>query len=187
MDITSSVNASCQKPRILFVYWDKPEKYVADALQKNCSYVDVLYTKIDLKELFFWTNIVMCTLENFKAMVKKGKFSLISKEMLINWFTRRPQYTIKLSSKVEKHINSVTVKPDLVIQWMGMFGSYVDSPKDPFAVIIDNYSDPPNSLTSKNKIRGWRSTIYDESHFMFEKKLFSEERYFFSLSKWVKD
>ena len=78
-------------------------------------------------------------LENSKAMVKKGKFSLISKEMLINWFIRRPKYTRKLSSKVEQHINSVTVKPDLVIQWIGMFAPYVDSPKTPFAVIIDNY------------------------------------------------
>ena len=186
VDRVSSVNVSAQKPRILFVYWDKRGKYLADALQKNYYPVDVLRIKIGLKELFFWTNILMCTLENVNAMVKKGKFSLISKEMLINWYTRRPQYTRKLSSKVERYVNSMLVKPNLIIQWMGMFAPYVDSPKTSFAVIIDNYSDPPNSITNKNKIRGW-NTIYDKSHFMFEKKLFSDATFILSLSRWAKN
>jgi glycosyltransferase involved in cell wall biosynthesis len=186
MDSTSSVNASAQKPRILFVYWDERGKYLADALQRNYYHVDVLRLKIDSKELFFWTNLLMCTLEIVNAMTRKGKFSLIGKKTLINNSTKRPQFTRRMSSKVERHVNSMPVKPDLIMQWSGLFAPYVDDPKNPFAVIIDNYSDPPNSLTNKNRIRGW-NTIYDKSRFKFEEELFSKATYIFPFSKWAKN
>jgi glycosyltransferase involved in cell wall biosynthesis len=184
MKRASSGNASIKKPRILFIYSDERGKYLADALKENYRLVDVLSLRIDSKEFFFWTNLLMCTLETVNTLIRKRQFSLIGRKIVMKNFGRRPQFTKKLSSKVKKHVNLMSVKPDIVLQWGPIFAPN-DGTKTPFAVVIDNYIDSPNSLTHKDRLRGWE-TIYDELRFRFEKEIYSKATHIFTLAKWVK-
>jgi glycosyltransferase involved in cell wall biosynthesis len=185
MNSAFSANASIQKPRILFVYSDERGKYLADTLRENYRLVDFLSLRIDSKDFFFWTNLLMCSLEIVNTLIRTGQFSLIGRKILMKSFHRRPQFARKLSSKIKKHVNLMSIKPDIVLQWGPIFAPNDVGTKTPFAVVIDNYIDPPNSFSHKDKLRGW-TTIYDESRFRFEKELYSKATHIFTLSKWAK-
>lgn len=181
-----SIDKSFQKPKILFVYEDKRVRYLIEELKNKIHLIDVFHVKINLKEPFFWINLLLCALEILYAGIKKGVFVKISRRMLYFNSTRRPNFIKKMSSKIEKHISSMTVKPDLILQWSSMFAPYIQTPKIPFALIIDNYADPPDSSIQKNKLRGW-STFYDGSFYEFQKELYCNAICIFTLSKWCKE
>jgi glycosyltransferase involved in cell wall biosynthesis len=185
MKRVTSANASIQKPRILFIYSNDRGKYLADALKENYHLVDILSLRIDSREFFFWTNLLMCTLETVNTLIRTRQFSLMGRKIVMKNLGRRPQFTEKLCSKVKKHINLMSVKSDIVLQWGPIFAPIDVGTKTPFAVVIDNYIDPPNSLTNKDKFRGWE-TIYDELRFKFEKEIYSKATHIFTLSKWAR-
>ena len=58
---------------------------------------------------------------------------------------RRPAFIKKLSFFVDEYVNSMSPKPALILQWQAIFAPYIGTSKIPFALIIDNYADPPDS------------------------------------------
>jgi glycosyltransferase involved in cell wall biosynthesis len=172
--------------KILFVYEDERAKYLIEELKDNFPLIDILKIKIDLKKPYVWKNFTICFLEIISIMIRTGKISKLNARRLYYNAIRRPAFIQKLSSLVEKYVNSHTAKPDLILQWQGIFAPYTVVPKIPYALIIDNYTDPPNSPIQKDKLRGW-STFYDRSFFDFQKELYENAERIFTLSKWCKE
>jgi glycosyltransferase involved in cell wall biosynthesis len=172
--------------KILFVYEDERAKYLIEELKDNFPLIDILKIKIDLKKPYVWKNFTICFLEIISIMIRTGKISKLTARRLYYNAIRRPAFIQKLSSLVEKYVNSHIVKPDLILQWQGIFAPYTVAPKIPYALIIDNYTDPPNSPIQKDKLRGW-STFYDRSFFDFQKELYENAERIFTLSKWCKE
>jgi len=173
-------------PKVFFVYNDKRFRYLLEKLKVELNLIGIFYVGISWKELFFWTNLISCALEMIYASIKKGHFVRINKRMLYVNSTRRPNLIKEMSSKVQKKIDSMKVKPDLVLQTSSMFATYIQTPNVPFALIIDNYADPPNSTNQKDKLRGW-STLYDASYYRFQKQIYSTALCIFTFSKWCKE
>jgi glycosyltransferase involved in cell wall biosynthesis len=172
--------------KVLFILCDKRFRYLYEELKGELNLIDSFYAEIGRKELFFWANLLSCTLEMIYAAIKKGRFVKINKRMLYINSTRRPDFIRKMSSRVQEKIDSMKVKPDLILQLSSMFAPYAENPNIPFALIIDNYADRPNSPNQKNKLRGW-STLYDESYYRFQKQIYSNALRIFTLSRWCKE
>jgi glycosyltransferase involved in cell wall biosynthesis len=183
---SNSANGTAQKPKILFVFADRRARYLVEELKGKINIIDFYQVKIDLNEPFFWVNLLFCTLEIAYRMIKKGKFTKISRRLLYLTSTHRPSYIREMSSRIEKHIDSMVIKPDLILQWQSIFAPYTETPVFPFALILDNYTDAPNSLIQKDKLRGWL-TFYNESFYQFQRKLYSNAAQIFTLSKWCKE
>jgi glycosyltransferase involved in cell wall biosynthesis len=175
-----------KRSKVLFVLCDERFRYLHQKLEEELNLIDCFYAEISQKELFFWANLLSCALEMMYAAIKKGHFVKITKRMLYINSTRRPDFIREMSSRVQKRIDSIKVKPDLILQLSSMFAPYVQTPSIPFALIIDNYADRPNSPNQKNKLRGW-STLYDESYYRFQKQIYSNAFRIFTLSKWCKE
>ena len=186
--MTNSLPAkkSIQNLKILFVYSDKRAAYLFEELKGKIPLLDVFHVELDLKKLSFWENLLICYLEIVFSMMKKGLFAKISRRMLYNSAIRRPAFIKKVSYEVTKHVNSMNPKPDLILQWQSLFAPYVGVPHIPLALIIDNYTDPPDSKIQKDKLRGW-STIYNESFYQFQKELYAHATRIFTMSKWCKE
>lgn len=181
-----SANESVQRPKILFVYTDPRARYLIEELKGKMNLIDVFQVRADWKELFFWVNLLFCALEIAHAMIKKVKLKKISGRMLYITSTRRPSFIREMSSRIEKHVHLMAIKPDLILQWQSLFAPYTEKPEIPFALVIDNYTDPPDSSTQKDELRGW-STLHNESFYQFQKKLYSNALHIFTLSKWCKE
>jgi len=119
-------------------------------------------------------------------MNEKDLSSKISRPILYLNTVRRPTFIKKLSITVSNYINLMNPKPDLILQWQAIFSPYINEPKVPFALIVDNYADPPDSLIQKDELRGW-STIYKESFYRLQKELYTNALCIFTLSKWCKE
>lgn len=177
---------SAKEPKILFVYCDNRSRYILEKLKVELNLIDTFYAGTSWKDLFFWKNLLSCALEMTYNAIKKGHLVKINKRTLYFNSTCRPDFIREMSSKVQKKTDTMKVKPDLVLQAGSMFAPYVLTPIVPFALIIDNYADPPNSTNQKNKLRGW-STLYDESFYHFQKQIYSAALRIFTFSKWCKE
>jgi glycosyltransferase involved in cell wall biosynthesis len=173
-----------QNSRILFVYADNRAKYLLNELEHNNPRIDSFKIEIDVKKPFFLKNILLCIFEILFPTIKND--TPINKRMLYYNSVRRPDFIKRLSSLVEKHVNSMSSKPEMILQWQAIFAPYVKAPEIPFVLIIDNYTNPPDSANQKEKLRGW-STFYDKSFFAFQKELYNKAEKIFTLSKWCKE
>lgn len=181
-----SANETIQKSKILFVYTDQRATYLLDALKGKMSLIGVFQVRVDWKEPFFWVNLLLCALETGHAMIKKAKLTKISRRMLYVASIRRPDFVREMSSRIERHVHSMIEKPDIIMQWQSVFAPYTEKPEIPFVLIVDNYTDPPDSPIQKDELRGW-STFYNESFYQFQKKLYINALHIFTLSKWCKE
>jgi len=188
MTSTASLNNSPLKLKILFVYEDERAEYLIDELKEHVDLIGILHLEWK-KELFFWVNLLLCALKIVQIMIKKHAWTRVSFGVLYHNAIRRLSYIKKMSSKIEKHIKAMKVRPDLVLQWSSMFAPYLNAPSVPFALIIDNYADPPNSSIKKDKLRWWSSlhegsTLYDNSFYRLQKGLYSSSACVFTFTKW---
>jgi glycosyltransferase involved in cell wall biosynthesis len=162
------------------VYQDKRAQYLIEKLKDKINLIDVLHVDIDRREPYFWINLFLCAIEVFLAGLRKGQVK-INRRVLNNNYFRRPSFIKKISSKVEEYVNSMIIKPDFILQWSAAFAQYIGSKKIPFALIIDSYADPALARTLG------RLSIYHERFYQFQKELFYNATYIFTLSKWCKE
>ena len=100
---------------------------------------------------------------------------------------RRPSFVRHQSLRVEKHIQALSPKPDLVIQWFGLFAPYFKTPLTPYVLIEDNYPDPPGSVVQKDRLNDWTIPKYQQSFCKFYKELCANAQYVFTFSRWCRD
>ena len=199
MESSFSVSKCAQRarvPKVLFVYEDKRARYLAEALKGKMDLIDVFRVEIDRKEPFFLVNLLLTAMEMTYLMIKKGVF-LKKCHMLLNrpraafdvlfyYAGRQPRVVEEMSSRIEKHIYSMPVKPDLVLQWSSMFAPYAGTLKIPFALIIDSYVYPPKTFQKDKLQTPWR-TLYKETLYRFQRELYFRATCVFTLSKWCKE
>jgi glycosyltransferase involved in cell wall biosynthesis len=163
--------------RALFIYSDSRAKYLLDELRKMVKSLDDL--KVDLKwnELILWTNIFSSLLESH----------IVRRRTLWTHLSRRPSIIKHLSRGVEKHIQRMNPKPDIIIQWFGLFAPYLKTPVAPYVLIEDNYSDPPSSVVQKDSLRGWTVPKYQRSYYEFEKGLYVNAQSVFTFTEWCRN
>jgi glycosyltransferase involved in cell wall biosynthesis len=176
---------SIENLKILFIYPDKRAVFLAEHLRQNFSKIQFLHVKIDLKNFFFIKNLFMSFINIISIERIKILSKIDTKFLYINTI-RRPSYIRKLSSAVSACINSMNPKPDLILQWQAIFSPYVKKSNVPFALIIDNYADPPDSPNQKDELRAW-STIYKLNFYKLQKELYTNALCIFTLSKWCKE
>jgi glycosyltransferase involved in cell wall biosynthesis len=174
------------KLEVLYVYSDERGEYLGRELEHHLKRTRIVHVHTGKHELRFWLSLIICALEVTVTMIKKRVPPKIDANVLFSNLIRSPAFINILSSKVEKHIRTSTSKPSLILQWGGMFAPYVHNCKVPFAMIIDNYIDPPDSSSKKDGLRGW-ITCYDQSLYEFEKRLFPSAKIIFTLSRWCKE
>lgn len=163
--------------RALFVYYDNRGRYLLNELRNRIKVLDDLNFGISRKDPIMWMNL-------FSSMLENHTFG---RRRLWTALARRPSFRRHQSLRVEKHIQALRPKPDLVIQWLGLFASYLETPLTPYVLITDNYPDPPGSAVQKNKLRDWTIPKYQQSFYEFEKELFVNARYVFTFSRWCRD
>lgn len=149
MEHSFPARKSIQNLRILFVYPDKRATFLIEELKNKIPLMDVFQVEISLKNPSLVKNLLMCYFEIVFSMVKKGVFTKISRRLLYSSAIRRPAFIKKISCEVTKKVNSANPKPDLILQWQSLFAPYVGVPTIPFVLIIDNYTDPPDSPIQK--------------------------------------
>ncbi len=186
MGLISPIKKSIDDFNILFVYPDKRAVYLVQELKRIYPQIETFHIEINPKEPFFLKNLALCFFDIIFTMHKKDLSSKLTRSMLYLNTVRRPAFIKKISHTVSTHINFMNPKPDLILQWQAIFSPYVGKPKVPFALIIDNYADPPDSPIQKDELRGW-STIYKESFYQLQRELYTNALIIFTLSKWCKE
>lgn len=170
----------------MFLFEDKRAKYLLDDLKLKLPVTEVFQVRVKWTEFFFWINLFLTFINIVISELRRGKLPKINQRLVYINATRRPNFVKKMSEKSEAIIDSLCLKPDLILQWSSAFAPYVGHPSIPFALIIDNYSDPPKSTNQKDKMRGW-STIYNTSFFEFQNRLYHDAVFIFTLSKWCRE
>lgn len=199
MESSFSVSKCAQKarvPKVLFVYEDKRARYLLGVLKDKIDLIDVFRVEINRKEPFFWLNMLLGAMKMAYLMINKGVFLKKCRvplnrpraafDVLFNCAMKQRRVIKEMSAKIEKHINSMVVKPDLVLLWSSMFAPYTGTAKIPFALIIDVYADPPKTFQRERLQIPWR-TFYKESLYRFQRELYSRAINVFTLSKWCKE
>jgi glycosyltransferase involved in cell wall biosynthesis len=163
--------------RALFVYSGGRAQYLLKELRNRIKSIDDLKISLTWKNPALWTNILCSVLEN-RAVGRRTLWVAVN---------RRPSVIRHLSSRVEKHIRTMRPKPDIVIQWSGLFAPYLEAPLTPYVLIEDNYSDPPGSMVQKDRLHGWTIPRYQQSFYEFQKELYKNAQCIFTLSRWCRD
>jgi glycosyltransferase involved in cell wall biosynthesis len=94
--------------------------------------------------------------------------------------------TTEMSRRIDRHIDSMTPKPDMILQWGSLFLPYTKTPKNSFAVIIDYYIEPPRIAMQKDKPESPWSTLYDEDLYKLQKELYQKATCIFTFTQWCK-
>jgi glycosyltransferase involved in cell wall biosynthesis len=171
-----------QKQLIALVFIDNRANYFIEELSKSFN-VKICCVEVKSKELFFWANLIMTGMDLLLNSLRNRKIKLDKWFLFSNAF-RRPQMIKKMSKKATNFINNLESKPDLIIQYGGMFTT--DS-KIPYINVIDNYAGSPSSKKyTAEFLRNW-NTLYDEQLHKFQKQVFSNAECIFTFSKWCKD
>jgi glycosyltransferase involved in cell wall biosynthesis len=168
-----------EETTILFIYADKRALYLAQSLSKKLP-LKRCAVELNVKKPVFLKNLFLSVFDVLKGKHLPDK---ISSRLFYYSALRRPSYIKTVSGSIAENVDFQ--KPNFIIQWGTIFASYVDYPVTPFALVIDNYMESPNSTTKNNRLRKWVS-LYDNEFYSFQKQVFQNASLIFTLSKWCR-
>jgi glycosyltransferase involved in cell wall biosynthesis len=168
------------------VYADKRAVYISEELRSRIPAYSEFKVNLQITRPFFWKNLLLSSFEVFFSNIRNGKWPKTNIRTLYYNTFRRPDFIRRISLIVDKYVNSVNPTPSLILQWQAIFAPYINTPRNPFVLILDNYADSPNSVIQKDKLRRWE-TFYGRSFFDFQKELYNKSERIFTLSQWCKE